>query len=170
MQPPPLPPSAPPPPPRSGLSPEQPLLQTPQRRRPAWVVPVAVVGLGAVAIAAYPLLRGFVTLNRMMAQTSSDSDAVYAQARAALGASPGARAQLGTPMRFEEHGSTFESPGPDGRYTRGTLDFGVAGPKGTGEVEATVDRRDGRWQLVYLTLTMQGQAPLDLVAGGEAVR
>lgn len=170
MQPPSAPPPLPPPPPRSGLSPEPPLLQTSQRRRPVWVVPVAVVGLAAAAIAAYPLLRGFVTLNRMMAQVSSDSDAAYAQAKAALDASPAARAQLGTPMRFDPHGSTFESPGPDGRYTHGTVDFVAAGPKGTGDVEATVDRRDGQWQLVYLTLTMRGQAPVDLVAGGDAVR
>ena len=162
MQPPPLPPPQVP----SG----PPVLRATPRQRPIWVVPVAVVALSAAAIAAYPLLRGFVGLNRMMRQASSDSDAVYAQATAALDASPVARAQLGTPMRFEAHGSMFESPGPDGRYTRGTLDFTAAGPKGNGDVEATVDRRDGRWQLVHLTLTMPGHAPVDLVAGGEAVR
>ena len=166
MQPPPL----PPPPPRSGLSPEPPLLKTPGRRRPGWIVPVTVVSLGVAVIAAYPLVRGFVSLNRMLGQTSADSNAAYAQARAALGASPAARAQLGTPMRFEAHGSTFEFPGPDGRYTRGTLDFVATGPKGTGDVEANVDLREGRWQLVHLTLTMQDQAPIDLVEGGEAVR
>jgi Cytochrome oxidase complex assembly protein 1 len=170
MQPPPLPPSAPPPLPPSQAPFDPPVLDTPRRQRPVWVVPVAVVCLSAAAIAAYPLLRGFMTFNRMMAQISSDSDASYAQARTALGASPGARAQLGTPMRFGDFMSRFDPPGPDGRSLRGTLDFAVSGPRGTGDVEATVDRRDGRWQLVHLTLTMQGQAPLDLVAGGEAVR
>jgi hypothetical protein len=133
-------------------------------------VPVAVVCIATAAIAALPLTRVVKTAHRMMKQTSSDLDATYAQARAALGASPAARAQLGTPMRFEERRSTFEFPGPDGRYTRGTLEFVATGPKGTGDVEANVDLRDGRWRLVHLTLTTQGQAPIDLVEGGEAVR